>query len=112
MTATQLFAPRPEVVALVTDCMRNLDNNLVFAEIPDWKHEDGSPVTEQEIEVIRGATLGELDVALSLVVRPMRGRLFKPGPEAQADQVPCAPDDMCHDAEHCDRDPRKIHFDH
>jgi hypothetical protein len=80
MTATQLFAPRPEVVALVADCMRNLDNNLVFAEIPEWKHEDGSPVTGKEIDVIRGATLGELDVALRHVQRPTRGRLFKPSP--------------------------------
>jgi hypothetical protein len=32
--------------------------------------------------------------------------------EPSAAQVACAPDAMCHDSEHCDRDPRKIHFDH
>lgn len=32
---------------------------------------------------------------------------------AQIDPVPaCAPDGMCHDAEHCDRDPRKVHIGH
>jgi hypothetical protein len=32
--------------------------------------------------------------------------------EADVELALCPPDALCHDAEHCDHDPRKMHIDH
>ncbi len=57
---------RPDVVALIADCLTHPETELIFADIEDWRHGDGKAVTPEEVIVIKDATLGEMRAAVDI----------------------------------------------
>jgi len=66
---------RPEVVALIADCLRHCQTQLIWDDAPDWTHEDSRPVTPEEGDTLRFATLGEIRAALDLFLAETNAQL-------------------------------------
>jgi hypothetical protein len=93
------------VVAAGSRCACQVKDAETVLNSPMWGAWDVCrPCGTEQLYILHGGDIG--NVMRPDLVSAMAQRTN------QLNQMLCLPDALCRDAEHCDRDPRKMHIDH